>query len=79
MPDPVTAGAGLLSDLEAQPVPAASAEVMAPALPGRPSQVSSARSDPGDAGWPVQGRSTGTPRTPATAHSMCGQSAGGAE
>jgi hypothetical protein len=57
----------------------ASAEVIAPAVPGRPCQVSSARSDPGEAGWLTQGMLTGAPTIPAIAHSTCGQSAGGAE
>jgi hypothetical protein len=57
----------------------ASAEVIAAAAPGLPCQASSARSAPGAAGWSTQGRLTGTPRTPATAHSMCGHTAGGAQ
>ncbi len=57
----------------------ASAEAIAPAVPDRPCQDSSARSEPGEAGWLTQGMLTGAPTIPATAHSMCGQSAGGAE
>jgi hypothetical protein len=55
------------------------ADVIAPAVPGFPRQVSSARRDPGAAGWLTQGMLTGSPSVPATAHSMCGLSAGGAE
>src|SRR5215472_15945957 len=57
----------------------ASAEVISPAMPGWPCQSSSARSMPGAAGWLTHGMLTGTPRTPATAHSTWGLSAGGAE
>ena len=57
----------------------ASADAIAPAVPGRACQTSSARSAPGAAGWPDHGMPTGTPTIPATAHSMCGHSAGGAE
>jgi hypothetical protein len=57
----------------------ASAEAIAPAVPGWACQVSSARSAPGAADWPDHGRLTGAPTIPATAHSMCGHSAGGAE
>jgi hypothetical protein len=57
----------------------ASADAIAPAVPGRACQASSARSAPGAAGWLTQGMVTGAPTIPATAHSMCGQSAGGAE
>ena len=57
----------------------ASSDATAPAVPGRACQLSSARSDPGEAGWPTQGMLTGAPTIRATAHSMCEQSAGGAE
>src|SRR5439155_4405481 len=57
----------------------ASAEVISPAVPGWPCQSSSARSMPGAAGWLTHGMLTGTPRTPAAAHSTWGLSAGGAE
>src|SRR5690348_6735627 len=48
-------------------------------MPGWPCQSSSARSMPGAAGWFTHGMLTGTPTTPATAHSTWGLSAGGAE
>ena len=57
----------------------ASADVISPAMPAWPSQLSSARNIPGAAGWFTHGMLTGTPRTPATAHSTWGLSAGGAE
>src|ERR1700722_10966712 len=57
----------------------ASADVIAPPMPGLPFHVSSARRDPGAAGWLTQGMLTVAPTIPATAHSMCGQSAAGAE
>src|SRR5690349_12149518 len=57
----------------------ASAEVISPAMPDWPCQSSSARSMPGAAGWLTHGMLTGTPTTPATAHSTWGLSAGGAE
>src|SRR5699024_400178 len=56
-----------------------SAEATAPAVPGLPCQLSSARWLPGAAGWATHSSFTGTPTTPATAHSTCGHSAAGAE
>jgi hypothetical protein len=57
----------------------ASSDAIAAAVPARACQLSSARSEPGEAGWLTQGILTGAPTIRATAHSMCEQSAGGAE
>src|SRR3954447_5025754 len=56
-----------------------SAAAIRPAVPGRPRHAVSLRKVPGDAGCAVHVSVTGTPRTPATAHSTCGHSAGGEE
>src|SRR4051812_29297871 len=55
------------------------AAAIRPAVPAGPRQPVWVRRHPGATGWDSQSRRTGTPRTPASAHSTWGRKAGGHE
>src|SRR4051795_13495825 len=55
------------------------AAAIRPAVPAGPRHPVWVRMQPGATGWGSQSRRTGTPRTPATAHSTWGRNAGGQE
>src|SRR5699024_5755836 len=78
-PSAVDTGGRFLGDFIAERIPAAQAEAIRAPEPAGARQHTSARTRPGAAGWGVQSKRACAPMAPPAAHSMCGQSARGAE